>query len=259
MNATKTGRQGVRIMRQYMGKEKCSAVDITMDRIIQYLQDEGLSDGDRLPTERELCLLLGVSRSTLREALQRLETRNVLEIRRGVGTFVSYKQGVADDPLGFTLIRDKEKLVKDLLEFRILIEPRVASMAALNATAEEVEEMEYLCREVDDKIRAGEPHMQKDQEFHTRIARSSGSVIMPKLLPIIQGGIGVFIQETGGQLRDETMRTHHAIVNAIRAHDANAASDAMYLHLVYNRDRLRLHPISTGGAYQPEDSAGADK
>lgn len=236
-------------MYQYKGNERPSAVEGAIEQIIDYIANEGLSDGERLPNERELAELLHVGRSTLREALQRLSARNILEIKRGVGTFVSYKHGVADDPLGFTLIRDKKRLAEDLLEFRILIEPRAAALAAQNATDKDISELEYLCSSMDDLIRNGEPHLERDQEFHTCIARCGGNIIMPKLLPIIHGSIGVFIAETGGQLRDETMRTHRAILNAIRAHDGAAAFDAMYLHLIYNRDRFRIDPISHGGEY----------
>ncbi|OUP51766.1 hypothetical protein B5F17_11585 [Butyricicoccus pullicaecorum] len=239
-------------MYQYKGEDKPSAVERAMEQIIRYLMEEGLGDGERLPNERELAERLGVGRSTLREALQRLTTRNVLEVRRGVGTFVSYKHGVADDPLGFTLIRDKERLARDLLEFRILIEPRAAALAALHATDADIAELDFLCSSVDDLIRSGEPHLERDQEFHTCIARCGGNIIMPKLLPIIHGAIGLFIAETGGQLRDETIRTHRAIFNAIRAHDPVAANDAMYLHLIYNRDRLQADPISRGGRYAPK-------
>lgn len=239
-------------MYQYKGEDKPSAVERAMEQIIRYLMEEGLGDGERLPNERELAERLGVGRSTLREALQRLTTRNVLEVRRGVGTFVSYKHGVADDPLGFTLIRDKERLARDLLEFRILIEPRAAALAALHATDADIAELDFLCSSVDDLIRSGEPHLERDQEFHTCIARCGGNIIMPKLLPIIHGAIGLFIAETGGQLRDETIRTHRAIFNAIRAHDPVAANDAMYLHLIYNRDRLQADPISRGGRYVPK-------
>lgn len=240
-------------MRQYREEGKQSAVDFAVERLIAHLEEEGLKDGDRLPNERDLCAQLEVSRSTLREALQRLAVRNVLEIRKGVGTFVSYKRGVADDPLGFTLIQDKKQLARDLLEFRILIEPRAAALAAQYATAEEIAELEYLCSAVDDLILDGKPHLEKDQAFHTRIARCSGNSIMPNLLPIIHGAIGVFIQSTGGQLRDETMRTHRAILNAIRNRDGVAASDAMYLHLIYNRDRLNPDSIVMGGTYaKPE-------
>ena len=233
-----------------MQKENETVKEQTVNRLIQYMADEGLEDGAQLPTERALSELLGVGRSTLREAIQSLVARNVLEVRRGVGTFVSYKHGVADDPLGFNLIRDKEKLARDLVEFRILIEPQMAAWAAQRATPDEIDELEYLCDEVDDLIKAGKPHMDMDMAFHTRIARCSGNLIMPKLLPIIHGAISLFIMETGGQLREETMHTHRAVLNAIRAHDPSAASDAMYLHLVYNRDRLRHDPISTGGSYE---------
>ena len=131
-------------MQEYMGSEKHSVVELTTDRIVDYLRENRLADGDKLPNERELCVLLGVGRSTLREALQRLSARNVLEVRRGVGIFVSYKHGVVEDPLGITLIRDQKKLVRDLLEFRILIEPRAAAMAAQNATSDNIAELEYL-------------------------------------------------------------------------------------------------------------------
>ena len=228
---------------------KQSAVERTMDAIVDYIETEGLGDGERLPTERELAEIIGVGRSTLREALQRLCARNVLEVRRGVGTFVSYKHGVADDPLGFTLIRDKERLARDLIEFRILIEPHSAALAAQNATKADIEELDYLCTSIDELIKAGKPHLVKDQQFHTCIARCSGSIILPKLMPLIHGAISVFIEETHGELKEETMRTHRAILNAIRAHDAVAAKDAMYLHLIYNRDRLQRDPISRGGKY----------
>lgn len=237
-------------MQEYWDGEKRSAVEMTIDRIIGYLRENRLGDGDKLPNERELCVLLGVSRSTLREALQRLSARNVLEVRRGVGVFVSYKHGVSEDPLGITLIHDQKKLVHDLLEFRILIEPRAAALAAQNATNEDIAELEYLCSAVDHLIMAGNPHLEKDKEFHTCIARCSDNLIMPKLLPIIHSSIGMFIEKTGGLLRDETMRTHRAIFNAIRAHDSNAAFDAMYLHLIYNRDQLTSDPILRGGTYR---------
>lgn len=216
-----------------------TAVEQTSDAVIRYIQDHELCDGDRLPSERELCAQLNVSRSTLREAISRLTARNVLESQRGVGVFVSYKEGVADDPLGFTLIRDKERLARDLLEFRILIEPHAAALAARNATRDDIADLKLLCAETERLIREGRDHLEPDKRFHTRIARCSGNIILPKLLPIIHGAIGLFIKETRNRLLEETINTHRAVLDAIRNRDSLAARDAMYLHLVYNREALR--------------------
>lgn len=224
-------------------KEQGSLIAWTVESLTRFIAEQGLSDGDRMPAERELAGLFQVGRSTVREAIRVLVSRNVLEVRRGAGIFVSYKNGVTDDPLGFSMIRDKKKLAADLLEFRILLEPRIAQMAAQHATREEVAELGRLCDGVDELILKGEPHMQKDMEFHTRIARCSNNVIMPKLLPIIHGAIGFFIEETKGMLREETMRTHRDVLNAIKRRDGAAAFDARTLHLIYNRDMLRKTQI----------------
>jgi DNA-binding FadR family transcriptional regulator len=220
--------------------EAGSLMEETINWLIQFIAEQGLKDGDRMPTERELAERLKVGRSTVREAIRVLVSRNVLEVRRGVGAFVSYKNGIADDPLGFALVRDQRKLAADLLDFRIMIEPRIAQWAAQYATPDEVAELEYLCDSVDELILAGKPHMEKDREYHTRIARCSRNLIMPKLLPIIHGAIGLFIEETKGALRTETMKTHRAILNAIKRKDGAAASDAMTRHLIYNRDSMRI-------------------
>lgn len=238
-------------MNNPMNMHNGSLIDYTTNWLVRYISEQGLKDGDRMPTEREMTELVNVGRSTVREAIRVLVSRNVLEVRRGAGVFVSYKNGVTDDPLGFTLIRDKKKLAEDLLDFRILIEPRMAQWAAQYATPDEITELEYLCDSIDTLVLAGELHLQKDSEFHTQIARCSRNLIMPKLLPIIHGAIDLFIEETKGMLRNETMKTHRAILNAIKQKDGSAAFDAMTLHLIYNRDLLRDDSIVQGGAYSP--------
>ena len=114
-----------------MAEDNRSLAGQTADALIAYIVDRGLEQGDRLPNERELSGLLGVGRSTLREAVRMLSSRNILEARQGAGVFVSGNTGVSDDPLGFTFIRDKQKLAADLVEFRMMLEPRVAALAAL--------------------------------------------------------------------------------------------------------------------------------
>lgn len=209
------------------------------ERIIQLIIENDWKAGDKLPNEYELADKLDVGRSTIREAIKALVSRNILEIRRGAGTFISEKGGVADDPLGLTFVKDKYKLALDLLEVRFMIEPSIASIAAVKATNEEIEKMSSLCDEIDELILKKQPYLEKDIEFHAAIAKSSKNLVVGNLIPIINSSIAIFIDITNQKLRTETMETHREILNAIKNHDANGARDAMFLHLVYNRRNIK--------------------
>lgn len=95
-------------------------------RIKDYILEEKLKSGDKLPTETALAREMGVARSTVREAIKRLESQNILTVRHGAGSFVTDQPGLADDPLGLDFIEDKERLAFDLLEVRNIIEPAIA-------------------------------------------------------------------------------------------------------------------------------------
>ena len=190
------------------------------DDIIAYILEEQLQPNDKLPNESVLSEKMGAGRSSIREAMKLLASRNIVTIRQGSGTYVAASPGVVDDPLGFTFIDDKKKLTLDLLDVRFLLEPAIAEMAALHAEA-------LLLR--------GEDHTGKDIEFHTAIAMSSKNLVVPRLIPVINSSIPLFIQLTNNRLLHETIETHREITDAIAAHDTLRAKDAMYLHLVYNR------------------------
>ncbi len=196
------------------------------DDIVSYILEKEMKPGDKLPNEAFLAKEMGAGRSSLREAMKLLASRNIVTIKQGSGTYIASKPGVVDDPLGFTFINDKEKLVRDLLEIRFLIEPYIAQMAALNATDEDISKIEGI---------GGEDHTQADIEFHNAIASSSKNLVVPRIVPIINSSIPLFVQVTNRTLKNETIETHREIANAIKNHDAIKAHDAMYLHLVYNR------------------------
>lgn len=224
-------------------KNTRSLIEQTAHALIHYIISNKLQAGDKLPTEHELTLLLGVGRSTLREAVRTLTSRNVLEVRQGSGTFVSDKNGVSDDPLGFALMTDRIQLAHDIVEFRMMIEPRIAAMAAIRVTTEEKTALKEQCRKVEELITAHLPYAEEDSKLHTMIAKYSQNSIIPKLMPIITESVNLLIEVTHATLVDETVRTHRAIIDAICAGDAVAASDAMTLHMIYNRDRLRETPL----------------
>ena len=111
--------------------------------------------GQQLPNEFDLAEQLGVGRGTVREAVKILVSRNILEIRRGCGTFVCSHPGRVEDPLGFSFVRDKKKLALDLCEVRMMLEPEIAALAAARATDQEIESLRKAAEEVEQELLAG--------------------------------------------------------------------------------------------------------
>ena len=220
-------------------EEKSLPQKISED-IITFILEEKLQPGDKLPNETVLSEHLNVGRSYIREAMKLLASRNIVTIRQGSGTYIASSPGVVQDPLGFTFIGDKQKLIHDLLEMRFLLEPSIAAMAAAHADENDIKKITALCDEVEELLRKHEDHTQKDIEFHAAIALSSKNVVVPRLVPVINSSIPLFVETTRGTLLEETIETHRAIADAIAAHDPLRAQDAMYLHLVYNRKRIQM-------------------
>ncbi|WZL74226.1 FadR/GntR family transcriptional regulator [Clostridiaceae bacterium 35-E11] len=213
--------------------------EVVADSIKSYIIDNDLKVGDKIPNEMELSEALGVGRGTIREAVKILVSRNILGIRRGVGTFVSEKLGIVDDPLGLVFMKDKQSLAMDLLDVRLMLEPKIASLAAKNATNKQIEELRIQCNKVEAAINNGENHTQEDILFHKMIAGCSGNAVVGKLIPVIHSSVSVFANVTHRKLRNETIETHRQIMEAIAEHDIEGAELAMIMHLGYNRRLIK--------------------
>jgi len=204
----------------------------------KYIGSETIEVGDKLPTETELASMFGVGRSTVREVVKSLEAKGMLEVRRGVGTYLCSKSVQNDDPLGLSRLDDKYKLALELFEVRLMLEPEIAAKAAEYAKPKEIDELQRLCDETERLYLSDQDHMPKDIEFHTFIARCSRNRVVETLIPVIQTAIATFVNLTHRLLREETISTHRAIMEAIKAHDSTGARCAMVMHLTYNRQEL---------------------
>lgn len=224
------------IMESYHDKP---LVEQVADRIVTYIMDHDLETGAKLPNEFDLAEGIGVGRGTVREAIKILVSKNIVEIRRGAGTFVSEGRGVSEDPLGLAFVKEKKNLAMDLLGVRLMLEPEIARMAAEHATPEQVEELRHQCGKVEALIRAGVNHMQEDIILHKLIAGCSGNAVVEKLVPVINSSIAVFVNITEGQLKQETIETHREIVEAIARGDGETAKCSMHMHLLYNRRMIK--------------------
>ena len=209
------------------------------EQIYQYILETPIAVGAKLPNEFELGDRFGVGRSTIREAVKLLISRGILEVRRGSGTYVVSTTPVDMDPLGLGAVEDKMALALDLVNVRIILEPGIAEMAALNATQEDVLKLRNLCDSVERKIKIGDSYIEDDIAFHTWVAECSKNKVVEQLIPIIDTAVLMFVNVTHKKLTDETIMTHRAVTEAIAEHDPIGAKTAMMMHMTFNRNMIR--------------------
>ena len=205
------------------------------DQINQLIIDRHMECGDKLPNEFELAQQLNVGRGSVREAVKLLVARNVLELRRGKGTFIADNTGVVDDPFGFAYMEDEPRLAQELMEIRQQLEPWVAAKAAVQASDEDILALRKQQHEVERLIETGQNHLSADQQLHIRIAACTDNRVLTMLVPVITYSVHLFGKLTQRRLLKETIDTHAQVVDAIAAHDPKAAFEAMHDHLKHNR------------------------
>ncbi len=202
-------------------------------RQIEKLILEKLHPGDKLPSERELTELLGVSRSSIRDGLRRLELVGMVEPRQGAGTVVrEISPDVLVSPLA-KVISNRKQMVAELLDFRKMLEPPLAARAARNATKEDIVRMEDILRRQAEKLRGGSLAVEEDSEFHYAISTASGNSVVLKVLDVIMD----MLRETRAQSLQTAGRPqksiagHRRIMTAIKRRNGPAAEKAMQQHL----------------------------
>jgi len=192
-----------------------------------------LHPGDKLPSERELAEMLGVSRSSIRDAIRSLELMGMVEPRQGAGTVV---REISSDSLVNPLanaLRHKLELVSEFLDFRRMLEPPLAARAATHASDEEIAEMEEILRRQDAKLSRGELAVEEDSEFHYAIAMASGNSVVLKVLDVLMDLLRDTrersLQREGRP--QKSLGGHRKILAAIKKRDAEAAKAAMRRHI----------------------------
>ena len=212
--------------------------DDVEDRILSLITDTPYQIGEKLPVEKELCSMFSVSRSTLREALKSLESRRVVYIKQGSGTYVRSWTPRDMDPLGIMKTENKLKTALDLVDVRLMLEPGIAALAAQKAEDEDRKNIMHYAEMVEKCIKEGKDYLQYDIDFHSAIAKASRNSVIEQLIPIIDTAVMMFVNVTHRELTEETVRTHRDIAEAIVSGDARQAEAAMNMHLLYNRQAI---------------------
>jgi GntR family transcriptional regulator, transcriptional repressor for pyruvate dehydrogenase complex len=192
-----------------------------------------LHPGDKLPSERELAESLGVSRSSIRDAIRSLELMGLVEPRQGAGTVVrEISADVLMNPLT-NVLRHKLELVGEFIDFRKMLEPPLAARAASHASDDEIQEMEEILRRQETKLRSGDLAIEEDSEFHYSIAMASGNSVVLKVLDVIMDLLRD-TRERSLQLEGRPQKSlagHRRILAAIKRRDPEAAKAAMRRHI----------------------------
>jgi GntR family transcriptional repressor for pyruvate dehydrogenase complex len=191
---------------------------------------EELKPGDRLPPERELVQVLGVSRSSVRDAIRSLELKGLLEPRQGIGTVVCSPD--AANPLASALL-EKRKMVEELLDVRKMLEPPLAGRAAQHASPDEIADLENILVRQEANVRRGDLGIEEDSEFHYSIALASNNSAVLKVVDVLMDLLRETrersLQVEGRQ--EKSLAGHHRILSALKQGDAAAAEAAMRRHL----------------------------
>lgn len=202
-------------------------------RQIEKMITEKMKVGDRLPPERQLADMFGVSRSSIRDAIRTLELSGLVEARQGLGTVVrEHSSDAIFNPLTNVLVQ-KRKLVGELLDVRKMIEPPLASRAAAHATPDEVVEMESILRRQEQKMRAGELAVDEDADFHYAIALAADNSVVLKVLDVLMDLLRE-TRERSLQVEgrpERSMAGHWEILAAIQRKDPAGAEAAMRRHI----------------------------
>ena len=223
-----------------MRKEKMLS-DKTADRIYDMIKEKGtFSPGDKLPNEIELSKILGVSRTTLREAVKILVTAGILEIKRGKGTFVS-ENAENVDKTNLDSIDAFKISAMDIFEIRLIIEPEAAFLAAKRATDEELKDILKKGMAVEKKLIKNQDRTKEEYMFHKSIADAAHNQFMSELLPIIFNAIdtGVKISKEIEEITTNTLYDHRTIMSFMENRDAEGAKTAMKLHIMHAINSMR--------------------
>lgn len=204
-----------------------------VQQIRNLIQKGKLKQGDQLPTERELVDTFKVSRASVREAIRYLESMKFVKSRQGDGTYViASSEEALIQPLATALFLEKDSLM-DIFTIRKFIEPQVAQLAAENATASEINELEEILEEQAKDLENGLNLTKTDSEFHNLLTRIAKNRVLERLLFAI---LDLLAQTREKYLQVEgraqkSLKGHQEILSAIKARNPVAARQAMRLHL----------------------------
>lgn len=209
-----------------------------LERLMERIRSGEIAPGAQLPSERELMEEYGVGRPAVREALQALERSGIVEIAHGerarvvVPTAERLLAQVAGGAMH--LLRTQPQTLEYLKDARLFLETGTARMAAERATEEQVARLRLAVAQHRASMVNLELFIERDMAFHREVAGISGNPIYPTIVEALFRWASEYYQTMvrAPGAEELTLAEHERIVDAIAAHDPDAAAEAMRAHLI---------------------------
>lgn len=204
--------------------------EVIVEQLCAYISDKNMSEGDRLPPERDLAAKLGVSRASVSQALVALEVQGVLSVRHGDGAILVRRP---TEERAIKALREHADRIPDIIEARVALEVNLAGLAAARRTDAEMAAIDAALATMEAEVAAGDRGVVGDELFHEAITAAAHSSLLAKLMHEISG----LIRETRIESLSQENRPraslegHRKIADAVRKQDPDEASRAMADHI----------------------------
>jgi GntR family transcriptional repressor for pyruvate dehydrogenase complex len=234
-----------------------SRVEAVTHRIRQLIESGKLVSGDQIPSGPELADQLKVSHTVLREAISALQSVGILEVRRGVGTFVSTRDGLAASTrLLHSAVTISAHDLRTAFEFRRGIEQQAARLAALKVTPEDADILSKLCIEMDQHDYKSIESLRADFRFHQKVVDMTGNSLMRHVMTVLYEFILAANYHMSLASTDTSRGYAHVpIAEAIRSGNPDAAEAVMREHMDLIERQLKNVSLN-GSAQESRQPAG---
>jgi len=225
------------LLSQMQTKTKC---DMVVEALLSAIIDKKYPAGSQLPTESELCEMLGVSRITIRESLKNLDMMGVVSIQQGKGTFVKeIGLNTFMQPM-FGMINFDKFDIASIYDARLYIETGSCRLAAKNRTDEDIEKLENLLKRMKEAVRQERIEQNMDRAFHIAIASASKNNILEATVINLEDISSACVQRLNRvyTFMKEAQSQHEKIFEAIRDKDEDAAEKAIVEHTLSSKEFL---------------------
>ena len=217
--------------------------DLIVEQIRWLIRERKLLPGDRLPSERDLCDLFGVSRVTVREALRMLQSSGLLDVKVGAkgGAFVTaphgdqIRDGIAD------LLIVSSLSAHEVTEAREILELGTIPLVCARTTKDDLEDLDLLVASARQALRKGDYTMEMSTAFHIRLAQCAHNGAVDLIIESFRNALLLSMQraqQAAPEMGRKGVEEHAAVVDAVREHDSEKASAIMSEHLERTASRV---------------------